>query len=149
MFGTFVGLLLLPMLFFVCYNYTRCFSLAPKDVDGVSHRGEPGTPSDKTLPSNLLTLMAFISFHVPTNLSWKAISGSTIGKSLPFSLPPTIVTDVEIKPQLWRSTILWIRLRRTLFTIIANFHNSTQHRETKIGTRVPERLITFCKSKIM
>lgn len=119
------------------------------DVDGASHRGEPVIPLDKTLPSNLLTSTASISFHVPTNLLWKDTSGSTTGKLSPFSLRPTIVTDAETKPRSWRSMIPSTRQRRTPSTNIANFHNSIRHPETKTGTRVPEHPITFCKSKIM
>lgn len=43
--------------------------------------------------------------------------------------------------------IPWIKRRKTLSTITANFHNSTRHQETITGTRVPEPPIIFCKSK--
>ena len=116
-------------------------------MDGASHRGELGIPLDRTSPSNLLTLTDSISFHAHTNLSWKGISGNTTGKWLRFSLPRIIVTDAEIKPQSWKSMTPWIKRRKTLSTITANFHNSTRHQEMITGTRALEPPITFCKSK--
>ena len=116
-------------------------------MDGASHQGELAIPLDRILPSNLLILTGFISFLVLISLLWKDISGSTTGKWWRFFPRQTIVIDAETKPQSWKSMIQQIRRQRTLFTITANFHNSTQRQETKTGTRAQELPITLCKSK--
>ena len=112
---------------------------------GVSHRGEPDTPLDKTLRSNSLISTASTLFHVHTSLSWKDTNGNTIGRSSLSFPPPIIATDVATKLRLWRWTIRSINAPKTQFTITANFLNLTLRQEMKAGTRVPERLITFCK----
>ena len=112
---------------------------------GVSHRGEPDTPLDKTLRSNSLISTVSTLFHVRTSLSWKDINGNTTDRSSLYFPLPTIATDVVIKRRLWRWMIRSTNAPKTQFTIIANSLNLTLRQEMKAGTRVPERLITFCK----
>lgn len=58
---------------FTCPSHT--------DVVGVSHRGEPVTPLDRTSPSSLLISMGFILSHVLTSWSWRVTSGSITDRS--------------------------------------------------------------------
>jgi hypothetical protein len=118
-------------------------------VVGVSRHGEPVILLVKTLPSNLRTLMDFILLLELISWSWKVISGSTIGRSLPSFLLPIIVTDVVIRLLLWRWTIRSIKRPRNQFMSIASFLSLILRQETKVGTRVRVLRTTFFKIKIV
>lgn len=118
-------------------------------VVGVSHHGEPVILLVRTLPSNLRTLMDFILLLELISWSWKVISGSTIGRSLPSFRLPIIVTGVVIRLLSWRWTIRSIKRPKKQFMSIASFLSLILRQEMKAGTRAPVLRTTFFKSNIM